>query len=318
MALPNLFCIFAAINVKHSNYMGKFIDPRCDWAFKYIFGREDTKECLITFLNGLFEGEFVIKDVKFEKTELLGMRKDDRGVIFDVYCTTTDGRRIIVEMQNKEQEFFVDRALFYSAQAIIGQGKKGQWNYRLMPVYTVCFMNFVSKDPMLKTFRTDLALCNLKTGKRTSEKLRIIYLQLPLFTKRREEECDTIFECWIYILKNMNLFEQMPFREKYPIFRKLAAIGDLRKLTPEEREMYAEDIKNMRDIYATTMFERKVARQEGLAEGLAEGRAEGRAEGKKEQQNAIARLMITEGMSLELVSKCTGLTIDQIKKLKSN
>lgn len=120
MALPNLFCIFAAINVKHSNYMGKFIDPRSDWAFKYIFGREDTKECLITFLNGLFEGEFVIKDVKFEKTELLGMRKDDRGVIFDVYCTTTDGRRIIVEMQNKEQEFFVDRALFYSAQTIIG------------------------------------------------------------------------------------------------------------------------------------------------------------------------------------------------------
>lgn len=290
--------------------MGKFIDPRSDWAFKRIFGREDTKECLITFLNGLFEGEFVIKDVKFEKTEQLGEREDERGVVFDVYCTTTDGKHIIVEMQNKEQEFFVDRALFYSARAIIGQAKKGQWNYRLMPVYTVCFMNFVSKDPMLKNFRTDLALCNLKTGKRTSEKLRIVYLQLPLFTKRKEEECDTIFECWIYILKNMNFFEQMPFREKYPTFRKLAAIGDLRKLSPEEREMYDEDIKNMRDIYATTMFERKMARKEGLAEG--------RAEGQLQQQNTTAQLMLEEGLALELISKCTGLTIDQIKKLKSN
>ena len=66
--------------------------------------------------------------------------------------------------------------------------------------------------------------------------------------------------------------------------------------------MYDEDIKNMRDIYATTMFERKMARKEGRAE----------------QQNASARMMIKEGLALELVCKCTGLTIDQVKKLKGN
>ena len=57
-----------------------------------------------------------------------------------------------------------------------------------------------------------------------------------------------IFDCWIYIVKNMNMFEQMPFSEKYPVFRKLAEIGDLRKLSREELELYDEDIKNMRDI----------------------------------------------------------------------
>lgn len=60
-----------------------------------------------------------------------------------------------------------------------------------------------------------------------------------------------IFDCWIYIVKNMNMFEQMPFSEKYPVFRKLAEIGDLRKLSREELELYDEDIKNMRDIYIT-------------------------------------------------------------------
>ena len=59
--------------------MARFIDPRVDWAFKRIFGSEDTKECLITFLNGLFEDELVIKDVTFAKTEKLGLRPDDRG-----------------------------------------------------------------------------------------------------------------------------------------------------------------------------------------------------------------------------------------------
>ena len=55
----------------------------------------------------------------------------------------------------------------------------------------------------------------------------------------------------------MNMFEQMPFSEKYPVFRKLAEIGDLRKFSREELELYDEDIKNMRDIYATRKFDEK-------------------------------------------------------------
>ena len=81
--------------------MAEYINPRVDWAFKRIFGSEDTKECLITFLNGVFEGEFVIKDVKFLKTEQTRHEKKERGVIFDVMCMAQDGRRFIVEMQKK-------------------------------------------------------------------------------------------------------------------------------------------------------------------------------------------------------------------------
>ena len=94
--------------------MAEYINPRVDWAFKRIFGSDDTKECLITFLNGVFEDELVIKDVKHLKTEQTRHQKRERGVIFDVACETSDGRHIIVEMQKKEQRYFVDRALYYS------------------------------------------------------------------------------------------------------------------------------------------------------------------------------------------------------------
>lgn len=235
--------------------METFINPRTDWAFKRIFGSEDTKECLITFLNGLFVGELVIKDVTFAKTEQIPQRPDERGVIFDVYCITDDGKRIIVEMQKKEQTYFVDRALFYTARAIVNQGKRGGWDYHLAPVYTVCFMDFVTDNPVLTEFRTDFVLMDLQTHQQVSDNVRIVYLQLPLFDKHTEEECKDIFDCWIYIIKNMNMFEQMPFRDKYPVFRKLAQIGDLRKLSEEERAQYDEDIKNMRDLYATHEFE---------------------------------------------------------------
>ena len=106
-----------------------------------------------------------------------------------------------------------------------------------------------------------------------------------------------IFDCWIYIMKNMNMFEQMPFSEKYPAFRKLAEIGDLRKLSREELELYDEDIKNMRDIYATRKFDEK--------RGMAKGKAE------------VARNLLAMGMSWTQIIQATGLTEDQLKQLQS-
>ena len=292
--------------------MARFIDPRVDWAFKRIFGSEDTKECLITFLNGLFEDELVIKDVTFAKTEKLGLRPDDRGVVFDVYCITDEGKHIIVEMQKKEQEYFADRALYYTARAIVQQGVRGIWDYHLAPVYTVCFMDFVSSSPILKKFRTDLVLTDLQTRQRVSDRMRIVYLQLPLFDKRTEAECMDIFDCWIYIVKNMNMFEQMPFSEKYPVFRKLAEIGDLRKLSREELELYDEDIKNMRDIYATRKFDEK----RGMEKGMAKGMEIGMAKGMEKEKLATARRLLSMGLSDEQVSTVTELPLEEIQKMK--
>ena len=126
-------------------------------------------------------------------------------------------------------------------------------------------------------------------------------------------------------MKNMNMFEQMPFSEKYPVFRKLAEIGDLRKLSREELELYDEDIKNMRDIYATRKFDEKrgiekgmaKGRAEGKAEGLAEGRAEGRAEGELSKGLTVARNLLAMGMSWTQIIQATGLTEDQLKQLQS-
>ena len=292
--------------------MARFIDPRVDWAFKRIFGSEDTKECLITFLNGLFEDELVIKDVTFAKTEKLGLRPDDRGVVFDVYCITNEGKHVIVEMQKKEQEYFADRALYYTARAIVQQGVRGIWDYHLAPVYTVCFMDFVSQSPILKKFRTDMVLTDLQTRQRVSDRMRIVYLQLPLFDKHTEAECMDIFDCWIYIVKNMNMFEQMPFSEKYPVFRKLAEIGDLRKLSREELELYDEDIKNMRDIYATRKFDEK----KGMEIGMAKGMEKGMAKGMEKEKLATARRLLSMGLSDEQVSTATELPLEEIQKMK--
>ena len=137
-----------------------------------------------------------------------------------------------------------------------------------------------------------------------------------MFDKRTEAECMDIFDCWIYIVKNMNMFEQMPFSEKYPVFRKLAEIGDLRKLSREELELYDEDIKNMRDIYATRKFDEKKGIEIGMAKGMAKGMEKGMAKGMEKEKLATARRLLSMGLSDEQVSTATELPLEEIQKLK--
>ena len=102
----------------------------------------------------------------------------------------------------------------------------------------------------------------------------------------------------------MNMFEQMPFSEKYPVFRKLAEIGDLRKLSREELELYDEDIKNMRDIYATRKFDVKKGMEIGMAKGM------------EKEKLATARRLLSMGLSDEQVATATELSLEEIQKLK--
>lgn len=102
----------------------------------------------------------------------------------------------------------------------------------------------------------------------------------------------------------MNMFEQMPFSEKYPVFRKLAEIGDLRKLSREELELYDEDIKNMRDIYATRKFDEKKGMEIGMAKGM------------EKEKLSSARRLLSMGLSDEQVSTATELPLEEIQKMK--
>ena len=118
----------------------------------------------------------------------------------------------------------------------------------------------------------------------------------------------------------MNMFEQMPFSEKYPVFRKLAEIGDLRKLSREELELYDEDIKNMRDIYATRKFDEKkgmeIGMAKGMEKGMAKGMAKGMEKGMEKEKLATARRLLAMGLSDEQVSTATELQIEGIQKMK--
>ena len=278
--------------------MAKFINPFTDMGFKRIFGQEINKDLLIDFLNALLEGEKRVKDIRFLDKELLPEYENDRSLIYDIYCTDENGEQFIVEMQNREHVNFRERTLYYLSQAIARQGEKGTgWQFDLKAVYGVFFLNFRLSD-LPQKLRTDIVLCDRDTHELFTDKMRYIFLELPLFDKE-ESECETDFERWIYVLKNMETLQRLPFKARNAVFQKLEQIVDIAALSKEDRMKYDESIKVYRDKLAIMAFERQ------------KGQAEGRAEGKLE----VARNLKQMGLATEAIAQATGLTAETIEAL---
>ena len=227
--------------------MGRFINPFTDMGFKRIFGQEVNKNLLIDFLNDLLEGEKRIINITFLDKEQLGTTADDRSCIYDIYCENENGERFIVEIQNRGHRNFKERAIYYLSRTIANQGQKGpSWMFDLKAVYGVFFMNFHLDGRRQARFRTDVSLRDMRTNEPFSDKMRFIFLDLPAFTKD-EETCETDFERWIYVLKNMEILQRMPFKARKSVFEELEKIADISALSKEDQEKYEHIIKVYRD-----------------------------------------------------------------------
>ena len=283
--------------------MGKFVNPFTDIGFKRIFGQEVSKPLLLDFLNCLLKGERNITDLQFLDKEQPADYRDDRSLIYDIFCLTDTGEKIIVEMQNKEQPHFADRCLYYYSQAVSRQGERGaDWDYQIDAVYLVAFVNF-NMEGLANNFRTDVVLMNKQRGIPFSDKERFIFLQLPVF-KKDADECRDDFERWIYVLKNMEILDRMPWAAKDSVFRKLAEIGEVSNMTKDERLKYDAALRHYRD----TLNVMRSAEDKGRQQGLTEGRQQANIQ--------TAKNLLAMGLSVDQIAKATGLNYEEIMKLQ--
>ncbi len=298
--------------------MGRFINPFTDMGFKRIFGQEVNKNLLIDFLNDLLEGEKRIVNITFLDKEQLATAADDRSCIYDIYCENENGERFIVEMQNRGHRNFKERAIYYLSRTIANQGRKGpDWMFDLKAVYGVFFMNFHLESRQAR-FRTDVSLRDMRTNEPFSDKMRFIFLDLPAFTKD-EETCETDFERWIYVLKNMEILQRMPFKARKSVFEELEKIADISALSKEDQEKYEHIIKVYRDNLVTEQWAIeqgfKKGHEKGHEKGLQEGIQIGQEKGTQTERLKNARGMKTAGITPELIAQITGLSMEEIQKL---
>ena len=298
--------------------MAKFINPFTDVGFKRIFGQEFSKPLLLDFLNSLLEGEKHIVNLTFLDKEQPALYDEDRSLIYDIYCETDEGEHIIVEMQNKSQPYFKSRSIYYISESIARQGERGSsWNYAIDSVYLIAFLNFIPLD-FKQQFRTDVVLAEKNTVDQFSDKLRMIYLQLPLF-KKEADECENQVERWIYLLKNMETLSRLPWAAQSAVFKKLESIADVGAMSRDERLKYDEALRKYRDTISVfegvRMDGLMEGRMEGRKEGRKEGRMGGRMEGQRSEKMENARKMKTYGLALDMIAEITGLSIEEVRGL---
>ena len=121
---------------------------------------------------------------------------------------------------------------------------------------------------------------------------------MPRFNKN-ENELESHFEKWLYFLKNLIEFENVPGVLKEAVFEKGFKVAEIAALNKEQHEAYEKSLIQYWDIKSAvdTAFD------------------DGKNEGKTEREKEIVRTMISEGFDFETISRLTKLSIDEINKI---
>ena len=158
-------------------------------------------------------------------------------------------------------------------------------------------------------------LMEATSKKLMTDKLEFVFVEVEKFDKG-EDELETDLDKWLYLLKNMSNLLERPERLRDRIFTKLFDVAELAQLDDKDRIKYIKSMNTERDTYNQIEYARETGREEGREEGRAEGHKVGKEEGLKEGQYKIAMNLIRLGASCEIITQATGLSAEEVSRLK--
>ena len=298
-----------------------YVNLKTDWGFKHLMGHEPQMR---SFLNSLLSEEYgEIKSLTFENVEVLSDRKGGRGVIFDLFCTTDSGDKIIVEMQNYSQLFFKTRANYYLytlMTKVLGRGV--DWNKMKKDIPHLIGIFFLGKRMGTET-KAIIETEEFDRIEKTPfwDRMRKYFIILENFDFTDLEQ-PSFKDCWIEIIKNLgdNMYKIHPsvYEKADPALLELIERAQVGNLSDDEYLRYEAGLKALEDyIDFDEMLAEAQAKVEEAQAKAAEAKAEGRAEGERRTQIETAKRMLEDDFSTELIAKFTGLSIDEIENLKA-
>ena len=247
------------------SYKFKYADLLNDEVFKLVFGRESTKDVMIEFLNQVILDRKIL-DLEFIDKEMHPIERDAKGTVYDMFCKTDDGSRIIVEVQRRKQPFYPERALYYSTFQIQRQVEAGAEYYDFLPVYVVSILDFVmDDDPQSNVVRTAYRLYEDNSHKLLTDRVTFIFIELPKFKKTVEELDGNILEGMYFCFKNMPELESRPEVLDHHVFTKIFDVTELYNMDQDTRDKVLDNMTTERDLKNQMIYAREEGREEGIA-----------------------------------------------------
>jgi len=188
----------------------RFISPKVDYAFKKIFGSEQSKEILISFLNAIvYDGNPVIKDLTILNPYNPGQTLSLKDTYLDVKAVLADGSIVVIEMQIASMAAFNKRVAYNLAKAYANQLVKREDYPRLNPAMAVTITDFILFQQTEDVINKFVFQEKEKKFEILNQELQLIFVELPKFNKTLSE-LTSLTDKWIYFLREAAMLEDIP------------------------------------------------------------------------------------------------------------
>ena len=295
--------------------------------FKAVFGDENNKDVIIGVLNMLLPARHQVTDITYLRTELQGPIVTNREYHYDFVCRDAAGLTFIVEMQRYDEEYWFKRCVSYCCRSYDRLTVKGEkrenveeesesnkklepTGYDVQPLYFIGFMDTDLKHENEQAWEgkyiSEYTFLEKTTHELQDETIFIIFAELKRFNKS-EEECETALDKLLYLFKNIGEMEDDENWHKDSFWQRFFRACEIAAFDEKKRAQYEQD------MYDERRFQGQLAAS--YKNGLEAGIAEGRAEGREAERLEMARKMLAEGIPVDVVVKCSGLSAEEISSL---
>lgn len=281
----------------------RYLNPKADLTFKRVFGEHP--DLVMSFLNALLplRLEESIIDIEYLPSEMVPENPLRKNSIVDVRCKDNKGRYFIVEMQMIWSPEFKQRVLFNASKAYVRQMDSGE-NYDLLqPVYSLNLVNDIF-EPELQEFYHYYRLVHVEHSERVINGLQLVFVELPKFTSHTYSE-KKMEILWLRYLTEIDEKTSKVPEEllESPEIKKAVTVLEESAFTPEQLLGY-EKFWNIISVEKTL-----------VSSAEKKGRKEGVEEGKKEEKRQIVSNAKRQGLSTDVISNLTGLSVKEIEEL---
>ena len=279
----------------------KFVDIKNDIAFRKIFGNENRKETLISFLNAIldFQEAQRIIEVNILNPYQLPKLKGGKVTIIDVKATDQAGQTYIVEMQVGDIDGFAKRVLYYSSKTYSDQIKRADFYRKLQPVIFIGVLDFVQTEN--KNYISRSQIRDVETGEQTIKDMEFNFVELPKFNKQLNELA-TLSEKWVYFIKNAENLEVVPDNINDEGLKSAYEEANVQTWTQEELDAYE---------YAFMREEDERARLDKAAQ---KGREEERVKAEAKEEYTILG-MNNAGLSVSQIAIIMQKTDEEVQQI---
>jgi predicted transposase/invertase (TIGR01784 family) len=274
-----------------------FINPKTDFAFKKIFGSEQSHDILISFLNGiLYNGDPIVADLEILNPYQAPRIRGVKDTYLDVKAQLATGQTVIIEMQVLNVEGFEKRILYNAAKAYsiqLGTGDKYAMlnpvialtitDFEMFSEFDAVISRFVLKE---KEFLVDYPSCDLE----------LVFVELPKF-KLDLAQLSSLTEKWMYFLQHTRELESIPeTMGTVPEIRQAFEVANQANLSRDELDELEHQLIFIQDQRGAIALATK--------------------QSAHKTQIMIAQKLLAI-MDDAAIAQTTGLSIDEVQRLRS-